>query len=124
MSNPQHRPSMTGSNGRPLEFWGLRSIAQRMGCSVDQLHRLHDQLQFPLILMPNWKRRHPRNMAFKWIYYTNEAFIDRWYMGLSMAQRKLRRKFGGRWWRILGKAGRGDLRAEADQKPDRARGAG
>ncbi len=100
MTDPQRRHSMTD------EYWGLDAIARRMGCSKEQLHRLHDHLQFPLILVPNFRRRHPRNMAFKWIYYTNEAFIDRWYMGLSMAQRNARKKLGGRWWVHLGKAGR------------------
>ncbi len=115
---------MTGSNGRPLEFWGLRSIAQRMGCSVPQLHRLQDQLHFPLVLVPNFRRRHPRNMAFKWIYYTNEAFIDRWYFGLSQAQRNARRELGGRWWKHLGKGAKGDLSGQAGQKIPRMRGAG
>jgi len=110
MTDPQRRPSMSG------EYWGLDAITKRIGCSKEQLHRLHNQLQFPLILLPNFRRRHPRNMAFRWRYYTNEDLITKWYFATSRAQRNLKRKLGGRWWRVLGKAGRGDLTTEASQK--------
>lgn len=112
---------MAPQNGRSVEFWGLKAITQRMGCSVAQLHRLQDQFQFPLILLPNWKRRYPRNMAFRLKYYTNEALIDRWYFGLSQGQRNLRRKYGARWWVHLGRARMGDLISEATEKVSRVR---
>ncbi len=121
MSNSQCQCSMAPQNRLLVEFWGLKAITQRMGCSVPQLHRLVDLFQFPLILLPNWKRRHPRNMAFRLKYYTNEALINQWYFALSRVQRNAKKKLGGRWWVHIGKAGRGDLSGQGDQKTDRAR---
>ncbi len=122
MSNSQCQCSMAPQNRLLVEFWGLKAITQRMGCSAAQLHRLVDQFQFPLILLPNWKRRHPRNMAFRLKYYTSEALINQWYFALARVQRNAKEKLGGRWWVHLGKARRPGLSGEGAEKKLRARG--
>ena len=124
MTNPQHRQSMTyqepvkheatasrlptSAYRTSVEYWGLRRIAERMNCSVDYLRKLCDTMYFPLVLLPNPRRKHPKNLAFRWVYYTNENLIANWYLGLTQGQRNLRRKLGGRFWKHLGKGTKGD----------------
>ncbi len=118
MSNPQHRPSMTGSNGRPVEFWGLKAIAARLGVSISFLRKLADKWGFPLLLLPNPHRKHKRNLSFKFTYYSNEGLIQNWLSHQIEAQRNLRRKHGWHWWKHLGK---GHLTAQGAEKPPHAR---
>jgi len=105
---------------RPLEYWGLKSIAQRMDCSIDCVRRLNDKMQFPLILMPNPRRKHPHNMAFKFTYYSNEALINQWLIAMVNVQRTWRKRYGGRWWEQVWGARGGDLRTEGGQKTSHA----
>ncbi len=89
---------MTDKNGRFEGYWGLQAIAQRMGCSVDQLRRLNDRMGFPMILLLNPSRRHPHNLSSKWIYYVSEQMISMWHWQMVKTQREMRKKYGGRWW--------------------------
>ncbi len=89
---------MTDKNGRFEGHWGLKAIARRMSCSVDQLRRLHDQQGFFMLLLMNPNRKHPHNFSSRWIWYTNEQLISAWYFSQMNKQREMRKKYGGRWW--------------------------
>ncbi len=89
---------MTDGTGRFDGYWGLKVIAKRMGCSVDQLRRLYDKHGFFMFLIPNPRRKHPHNLSSKLVWYTCEPLIHKWMLLQVYAQREERKKHGGRWW--------------------------
>ena len=89
---------MRDESERPVEFWGLKAIGKRMGCSAAHLRRLNDKMGFPMILMLNPNRRHPHNLSSKWMYYINEPLIFQWQNDMYRVQQDFRRKAGRRWW--------------------------
>ncbi len=104
---------MTHNNGRTGEYWGLRAIAARLDVSISFVRKLADEWTFPLLLLPNPRRKHGKNLSFKFTYYCNEELIQKWLFAQIGVQRNLRRKHGWHWWKNWSK---GHLTAEGAQK--------